>query len=80
MLHVAENREMRKSLESVWDVLNLLRQLSGTTTEMGGTKAAFASLTESLLHKLALTSCNKRVQEIAAQAQIAIDMLVRKLY
>jgi chemotaxis signal transduction protein len=80
MLHVTENRETLKSLESVWDVLNLLGQLSGTTTEMGDTKAAFASLTASLLHNLALTTYNKRVQEIAAQSQVAIDILVRNLY
>jgi chemotaxis signal transduction protein len=80
MLHVTENRATLKSLESVWDVLNLLGQLSGTTTEMGDTKSAFAALTASLLHHLALTTFNKRVQEIAAQAQVAIDILVRTLY
>jgi chemotaxis signal transduction protein len=80
MLHVTENREALKSLEAVWDVLNLLGQLSGTTTEMGDTKSAFASLTASLLHNLALTTYNKRVQEIAAQAQVAIDILVRNLF
>jgi chemotaxis signal transduction protein len=80
MLHVTENRATLQSLESVWDVLNLLGQLSGTTTEMGDTKSAFASLTASLLHNLALTTFNKRVQEIAAQAQVAIDILVRNLY
>jgi hypothetical protein len=80
MLHVTENRATLQSLESVWDVLNLLGQLSGTTTEMGDTKSAFASLTASLLHNLALTTFNKRVQEIAAQAQVAIDVLVRNLY
>ena len=80
MLHVTENRETLKSLESVWDVLNLLGQLSGTTTDMGDTKSAFAALTASLLHNLALTTLNKRVQEITAQAQVAIDILVRNLY
>jgi chemotaxis signal transduction protein len=80
MLHVTENRETLKSLESVWDVLNLLGQLSGTTTEMGDTKSAFASLTTNLLHNLALTTYKKRVQEIAAQAQVAIDILVRNLF
>jgi chemotaxis signal transduction protein len=80
MLHVTENRETLKSLESVWDVLNLLGQLSGTTTEMGDTKSAFASLTGSLLHNLALTTYNKRVQEIAAPAGVAIDILVRNLF
>lgn len=80
MLHVTENRETLKSLESVWDVLNLLGQLSGTTTEMGGTKAAFATLTGNLLHNLALTTFNKRVQQMAAQAQVAIDILIRNLF
>jgi chemotaxis signal transduction protein len=80
MLHVTENRETLKSLESVWDVLNLLGQLSGTTTEMGDTKAAFATLTGNLLENLALTTFNKRVQQIAAPAQVAIDILVRNLF
>jgi chemotaxis signal transduction protein len=80
MLHVSAQRASLQSLESVWDVLNLLGQLSGTTTEMGDTKAAFASLTESLLHNLALTTFTKRVQELAAQAQVAIDILVRNLF
>jgi len=80
MLHVTENRETLKSLESVWDVLNLLGQLSGTTTEMGDTKAAFSSLTGNLLHQLTLTTFNKRVQEITAPAQVAIDILVRNLF
>ncbi|MFA9216116.1 MAG: chemotaxis protein CheW [Sphingomonadaceae bacterium] len=80
MLQVTENRETLKSLESVWDVLNLLGQLSGTTTEMGDTKAAFASLTASLLHNLSLTTYNNRVQQLAAPAQVAIDILVRNLY
>ncbi len=80
MQHVAENRETLKSLEAVWDVLNLLGQLSGTTTEMADTKAAFASLTERLLHNLARTTFDKRVQELAAPAQVAIDILVRNLF
>ncbi len=80
MLHVTASRETLKALESVWDVLNLLGQLSGTTTEMADTKAAFASLTDSQLHNLALTTSHKRVQEMAAQSQVAIDTLVRNLY
>lgn len=80
MLHVTENRETLKSLESVWDVLNLLGQLSGTTTEMSGTKAAFADLSAALLDSLARTTLDKRVQELCAPAQVAIDILVRNLY
>ena len=80
MLHVSENRETLKSLESVWDVLNLLGQLSGTTTEMGGTKAAFAALSASLLDSLARTTLEKRVQELCAPSQVAIDVLVRNLF
>ena len=80
MLHVAENRETLKSLESVWDVLNLLGQLSGTTTEMSGTKAAFAALSANLLDNLARSTLEKRVQELCAPSQVAIDVLVRNLY
>ena len=77
---VEEYREMLQSLQAVWDNLNLLGQLSGTTAEMSGTREAFSQLTGELLSSLAERTLAKRSQEKAAKAQVVIDILVRNLF
>ncbi len=80
MPRVEEYREMLQSLQAVWDNLNLLGQLSGTTAEMGNTRAAFSSLTGDLLNNLAERTLAKRVLEMAGKSQVVIDILVRNLF
>lgn len=80
MPQVEEYREMLQSLQAVWDNLNLLGQLSGTTAEMGSTREAFAGLTGDLLNNLAERTLAKRVQEMGAKSQVVIDILVRNLF
>ncbi|MEY4592875.1 MAG: hypothetical protein RIR18_1770, partial [Pseudomonadota bacterium] len=80
MPQIEEYREMLQSLQAVWDNLNLLGQLSGTTAEMGGTREAFSSLTGVLLNNLAERTLAKRVQDMAAKSQVVIDILVRNLF
>ena len=80
MPRVEEYRELLQSLQAVWDNLSLLGQLSGTTTEMGNTRAAFASLTSDLLNNLAEQTLAKRSLEMAAKSQVVIDILVRNLF
>lgn len=77
---VEEYREVLQSLQAVWDNLNLLGQLSGTTAEMGGTREAFAQLTGELLSNLAERTLAKRQQEMAAKSRVIIDILVRNLF
>lgn len=77
---IEEYREMLQSLQAVWDNLNLLGQLSGTTAEIGHTREAFASLTGDLLNNLAEQTLAKREQEMKARSQVVIDILVRNLF
>ncbi|GAB4062063.1 chemotaxis protein CheW [Uliginosibacterium sediminicola] len=77
---VEEYREMLQNLQSVWDNLTLLGQLSGTGTDMSGTRQAFNQLTTSLLNQLGTETLKKCVLEVGSKAQVAIDILIRNLY
>ena len=77
---VEEYREVLQNLQSVWDNLTLLGQLSGTGTDMSGTRQSFNQLTGALLNQLGAESLKKCVLEMTAKAQVAIDILVRNLF
>ncbi|HEY6898411.1 MAG TPA: hypothetical protein VI279_14215, partial [Rhodocyclaceae bacterium] len=77
---VEEYREVLQNLQSVWDNLTLLGQLSGTATDMSETRQAFHSLTGALLNQLGSETLKKCVLEISSKAQVAIDILVRNLF
>lgn len=80
MQAVDECREELNNLQSVWDNLTLLGQLSGTGTDMNGTRQSFQKLTGSLLNQLANETLRKCVLEMTSKAQVAIDILVRNLF
>ena len=77
---VEEYREVLQNLQTVWDNLTLLGQLSGTGTDMSNTRQAFNQLTGSLLNQLGSETLRKCVLEMTAKAQVAIDILVRNLF
>jgi chemotaxis signal transduction protein len=81
--HVAAAEEYGgalQHLQSVWDNLTLLGQLSGTTTDMTATRHAFNELAQTLLNQLGREALNKCLQEAGAKAQVAINILVRNLF
>jgi hypothetical protein len=67
-------------LQSVWDNLSLLGQLSGAGTDMSGTRRAFGELAGSLLNRLGREALKKCLQETGSKAQVAINILVRNLF
>jgi len=77
---VTQYRDELQRLQSVWDNLTLLGQLSGTRADMSTTRKAFQGLTTSLLNQLGSQTLKKTVTEISSKAQVAIDILVRNLY
>lgn len=80
-MHAAdEYREILNNLQSVWDNLALLGQLSGVQAEMGGTRKAFHELTGALLNQLGRQILSKCTSEMTSKAQVAIDILVRNLF
>lgn len=77
---VEQYRDELQRLQSVWDNLTLLGQLSGTRADMSNTRHAFQDLTESLLNHLGAEILKKTALELSSKAQVAIDILVRNLY
>src|SRR5215472_10092718 len=80
--HVAAAEEYGgalQHLQSVWDNLTLLGELSGNHTDMSGTRVAFRELAETLLNQLGREALKKCLQDLSAKAQVAINILVRNL-
>jgi len=50
---VDEYREAMLRLQTLWDSLAMLGQMTGTVPDIGGTRRDFQSLTETLLDSLA---------------------------
>ena len=80
MVEVETYRESLQSLQTVWDNLTVLGQLSGTGTEITGMRAAFAQLTGTLLNSLATESRRKVAEDLGSRAQVSIDILIRNLF
>ena len=69
-----------QNLQSVWDSLTLLGQLSGGGTDMSESRRAFGELAVSLINQLGREALKKSLQEMGSKAQVAIDILVRTLF
>src|SRR3984893_9643178 len=69
-----------QNLQSVWDSLTLLGQLSGGGTDMGGSRRAFGELAVSLGNQLGREALKKSLQEMGSKAQVAINILGRNLF
>ncbi|MBL8448075.1 MAG: chemotaxis protein CheW [Zoogloeaceae bacterium] len=80
MQQVEDYRESLQQLQSNWDNLTLLGQLSGVGTDMSTTRQGFHALTGALINRLAGETLHKTVQEMGGRAQVAIDILVRNLF
>jgi chemotaxis signal transduction protein len=77
---VASYGQRLTALQTVWDSLSLLSQMSGDGNDMGRTRQAFETLSNELVHQLAAETRRKTLQELGARAQVTIDVLVRNLY
>ncbi len=77
---IAAYREQLGRLQASWDTLSLLGELSGNATEMAGTRSAFAELTATLLHHLAVETRRKALTDLRTKAQNGINILVRNLF
>jgi chemotaxis signal transduction protein len=81
--HVAAAEEYGgalQHLQSTWDNLTLLGQLSGAGTDMSETRSAFSELAGGLLNQLGREALKKCLQDHGAKAQVAINILVRNLF
>lgn len=85
--HMIENmtslnryRALLQQLQSVWDNLSLLGQLSGTGTDMNETRQAFSHVTNDVLDSLAEETLEKTVTSLTSKAQVTVDIVVRNLF
>ena len=80
MADVEGYREELHNLGNQWDLLTILGQMSGTGTDMTGTRLGFQRLTSELLSQLGLETLKKTIQEIGSKAQVAVDIVIRNLF
>jgi chemotaxis signal transduction protein len=67
-------------LQTVWDNLILLGQLSSIGAEMNDTRSSFSELAGDLINQLGTEAFRKCCQEMTSKAQVAINILVRNLF
>jgi len=67
-------------LQDVWDQLTLLGQMSGIAADITTTADEFRALSRTLLDSLAHSLLRHTLHRMQAQAQVAIDILVRNLF
>lgn len=72
--------ESIKQLQSVWDNLTLLAQLSATGTDMTQTRIAFNQVTQNVLRDLSREMLNKTISALSSKAFVIINIVVRNLF
>ncbi len=80
MAGLSHYRESISHLQTVWDNLSLLAQLSGTGTDMTETRTAFSQVTNDVLKNLSQETLNKTVTGLTAKAQVIVDIVIRNLF
>ena len=67
-------------IQSAWDNLSLLAQLSGIGTDMTQTRDAFGQLTSELISNLSREVLNKTLHHLDGKASVIINLIVRNLF
>lgn len=80
MGNLKRHREPLHQLQSVWDNLTLLGQLSGTGTDMNETRQAFSHVTSDVMDSLAEETLKRTITAISAKAQVTVDIVIRNLF
>ncbi|MBX2859408.1 MAG: cache domain-containing protein, partial [Cellvibrionaceae bacterium] len=73
-------REQLSTLGQQWDFLTILGQMSGSGTDMSGTRQAFQDLTSELLAALGVETLRKTVNSMTSIAQVTVDIVIRNLF
>jgi len=67
-------------LQSVWDNLSLLAQLSGTGIDISKTREDFGQVTQSVMDNLSIEMLHKTVCSLEAKAYVTINLIIRNLF
>ncbi len=80
MSRLNQHRNSIFQLQSVWDNLSLLAQLSGTGTDMTQTRAAFGAVTNDVIDDLSQEMLKKAINRLASKAYVTINIVIRNLF
>lgn len=81
--HMAELNQHKNDifqLQSVWDNLSLLAQLSGTGIDISETREDFGQVTQSVMKNLSIEMLNKTVSSLQSKAFVTINLVIRNLF
>lgn len=67
-------------LQSVWDNLSLLAQLSGTGIDISETRQDFGQVTQSVMSNLSIEMLNKTASSLQSKAFVTINLVIRNLF
>lgn len=67
-------------LQSVWDNLSLLAQLSGTGIDISQTREDFGQVTQGVMDNLTIEMLNKTVSSLESKAYVIINLVIRNLF
>lgn len=80
MANLIEHKNAIYQLQSVWDNLSLLAQLSGTGIDISQTRQDFGKVTQSVMDNLAVEMLNKSICSLVSKASVVINLVVRNLF
>jgi hypothetical protein len=80
MESLEQSREELSVLGQQWDLLTILGQMSGSGTNMSGTREDFKKLTSELLGTLGEETIKKTLQSLNSMAQVTVDIVIRNLF
>ncbi len=80
MTNLNNHKNAIYQLQSVWDNLSLLAQLSGTGIDISQTRKDFGKVTHSVMENLALEMLNKSLCSLSSKACVIINLVVRNLF
>lgn len=80
MVGLSRYRGEISTLQTVWDNLSLLAQLSGTGADMSVTRQSFTNVSDNVLSDLAREMLKKTVNDLASKAYVIINIVIRNLF
>lgn len=80
MANLNKHKNAIFQLQSVWDNLSLLAQLSGTGIDISQTREDFGKVTQSVMDNLANEMLNKSIVSLSSKAYVIINLVVRNLF
>lgn len=80
MVALNRNKNDIFQLQSVWDSLSLLAQLSGTGIDISETREDFGQVTQNVMDNLSIEMLSKTIFSLESKAYVIINLMIRNLF